>query len=90
MADFDLPTPEEQRINAGELYCVGMRIPAEMLEQIDEIVKMSIGVEFKGLSRAAVVRAGMAMWLKIAKHTDPALVIDAVRKAHIRSGRKKL
>ena len=68
---------------------VVLRLSNEMIDDLDDIVDMLVGIGYKQLSRAAVMRAALTMWVEIAKDASPAKVADAVCKAHVPRGRKK-
>ena len=84
-----VPRPKESRCGASALARSVLRMSKETIEQLDDIVEMVNVVGGSKLSRASVMRAGLKMWIKIARDADPKEVIAAVIAAHVPRGRKK-
>ena len=85
-----VPRPKGARRGASALARSVLRMPNETLEQLDAIVELVNHVGNGKLSRASVMRAGLKMWIEIAKTADPKEVIAAVLAAHVPRGRRKV
>ena len=84
-----VPRPKSARRGASTLARSVLRMPKETIEQLDEIVEMVNHAGSSKLSRASVMRAGLKMWIEVARDTDPKEVIAAVLAAHVPRGRRK-
>lgn len=84
-----VPRPARARRGPPALARSVLRMSSETIEQLDDIVEMVNGVGGRKLSRASVMRAGMKMWIEIARDADPKEVIAAVLAAHVPRGRKR-
>ena len=84
-----VPRPEGSRRGASALARSVLRMSKETIEQLDDIVAMVNVVNGSKLSRASVMRAGLKMWIEIARDADPKEVIAAVLAAHVPRGRRK-
>jgi predicted transcriptional regulator len=69
------------------LRCV-LRLPDDMLERVDEIASVASVALVCDVSRAAVIRAALTTWLDLADEIDPKQMIEAIRVAMVKRGRK--
>lgn len=69
------------------LRCV-LRLPNDTLDRIDEIAGAASVALHRDVPRAAVVRAALTTWLDSADEVNPKQVIEAVRVAMVKRGRK--
>ena len=69
------------------LRCV-LRLPGDTLDRIDEIASVASVALVCDVSRAAVIRAALTAWLDIADEADPTHMIEAIRVAMVKRGRK--
>lgn len=59
-----------------------------MLERLDELAEMASHVLDRKVSRSAVVRAAVQGWVDSMSTADPELMIEAIRAATVKRGRK--
>jgi predicted transcriptional regulator len=69
------------------LRCV-LRLPDDMLERVDEIASVASVALVCDVSRAAVIRAALTTWLELADEVEPKQLIEAIRVAMVKRGRK--
>lgn len=69
------------------LRCV-LRLPGDTLDRVDELAGAASVALFCDVPRAAVVRAALTAWLDIADEVNPEQVIEAIRVAMVKRGRK--
>ena len=87
LSDFDFPTLESGSLRRKDLSRVIVRLPGEQLDQLDALVEM-LNRSDPRLYRSCAMRAALGMWTAIAKTTAPAIVLEAVQKAHVPRGRR--
>ncbi len=66
-----------------------LRFKPAMRERLDELAEMASDVLDRKVSRSAVVRAAVQGWIEAVSIADPVLVIEAIRAAMVKRGRKK-
>jgi hypothetical protein len=66
-----------------------LRFQPAMLARLDELAEMASHVLDRKVSRSAVVRAAVQGWVEAVSIADPALVIEAMKAAIVKRGRKK-
>jgi hypothetical protein len=59
-----------------------------MLERVDEIASVASVALVCDVSRAAVIRAALTTWLELADEVEPKQLIEAIRVAMVKRGRK--
>lgn len=69
------------------LRCV-LRLPGDMLDRVDELASVASVALVCDVPRAAVVRAALTAWLDAADERNPKHIIEAIRVAMIKRGRK--
>lgn len=69
------------------LRCV-LRLPGNTLDRVDEIAGSASIALLCDVPRAAVVRAALTAWLDIAEDVNPEQVVEAIRAAMVKRGRK--
>ena len=69
------------------LRCV-LRLPGDTLDRIDEIASVASVALVCNVSRAAVIRAALTTWLDLADEVDPKQIVEAIRVAIVKRGRK--
>ena len=69
------------------LRCV-LRRPDNTVDRIDELASVASVALVCDVSRAAVIRAAITAWLDAADERNPKLIVEAIRVAMIKRGRK--
>lgn len=69
------------------LRCV-LRLPGDTLNRIDEIASVASVALVRDVSRAAVIRAALTTWLDVVDEVDPKQMVEAIRVAMVKRGRK--
>jgi hypothetical protein len=59
-----------------------------MIDRVDEIASVASVALVCDVSRAAVIRAALTSWLDVAEEVDPKHMIEAIRVAMVKRGRK--
>jgi hypothetical protein len=66
-----------------------LRFEPECQDRIDEIAELAGRILQREVSRAAVVRAAVQAWLTTNESIHPELLIEAIRGAMVKRGRKR-
>lgn len=66
-----------------------LRFEPECQDRLDEIAELASAILNCEVSRAAVVRAAVQAWLTINAEIDPEQLVEAIRRATVKRGRKR-
>jgi hypothetical protein len=66
-----------------------LRFQPATRERLDELADLASDVLNRKVSRAAVVRAAVEEWVDAVSTVDPALVMESIKAAIVKRGRKR-
>jgi hypothetical protein len=75
-------------VTAIDLVRCVMRLPTVTVDRLDRLAAMASLTLRCDVPRAAVIRAVLESWLDAEEDRDPAPIIEAIRSALIKRGRK--